>query len=438
MRNAIATQLKSLVNSDLELIELGNADAYWQEKINRVVVDITSPLYLAFPQTVSTLATIVKQAQQNQWRILVCGNGSKLDWGGLTQDIQLVVSSQKCDRIIEHAVGDLTVTVEAGMKLADLQATLRSHRQFLPIDPVYPETATIGGIIATADTGSWRQRYGGIRDLLLGLSLIRADGEIAKAGGRVVKNVAGYDLMKLFTGSFGSLGLISQATWRTYPLPPASQTILLTGTAKAIAQATKTIRNSGLTPTAMDLISASVTQQLELEENIGLILRFQTIAESIEQQITQVRAIAKELNLAVSDYGAGDEANLWQRLPKIISFPSTETAIVCKIGIVPTAAVELLQNLHRVAASQGLAMIHAGSGVGQLQLKAENLEVVLKLRSLCQQHQGFLTVLTAPKSLKQQLDIWGYTGNAANTMQIIKNKFDPKQILNPGRFINRI
>ena len=175
------------------------------------------PFYLAFPETLEALATGVKLANEFDWKILICGNGSKLSWGGLVKEAQLVISTQRLNRIIDHAIGDLTVTVEAGMTISQLQQALSPSNQFLPLNPCYPQSATIGGIVATADTGSWRQGYGGVRDLLLGLSFVRADGVIAKAGGRVVKNVAGYDLMKLFCGSFGTLGIISQVTMRLYP-----------------------------------------------------------------------------------------------------------------------------------------------------------------------------------------------------------------------------
>ena len=158
MTTAIA-KLQSI--TDTETVELSNADAYWH-KINKVVEQGES-IYLLFPQTTEALAEIVKQAAQQQWRILICGNATKINWGKTTKDIQLVVSTQKCDRLIEHAVDDLTVTVEAGMKLFDLQEKLRSHKQFLPIDANYAD-ATLGGIVATADAGSWRQRYGGVRE----------------------------------------------------------------------------------------------------------------------------------------------------------------------------------------------------------------------------------------------------------------------------------
>jgi glycolate oxidase FAD binding subunit len=435
MTNAIATQLQSLINTDTELIEFNKADSYWQEKVDRAVINSPSPIYLVFPETVEILAAIVKEGQQQQWGILVCGHGSKLDWGNLVKNIQLVVSTQKCNRLIEHAVGDLTVTVEAGMKLADLQAQLRLHHQFLPIDPIYPQSATIGGIIATGDTGSWRQRYGGIRDMLLGLSFVRADGKIAKAGGRVVKNVAGYDLMKLFTGSYGTLGIISQATFRTYSLPESSQTLLLTGESDAIAKATQTIRNSGLTPTAMDLLSASICDRLNFGKQISLAIRFQTIAESVAQQAEQIDAIARQLNLSVSYYQDRDELDLWENISAIVRIPDSDKAITCKIGIIPSQAVNFLHHLTTITNNQALAVIHGGSGIGQLQLSNEDLIVLKKLRSRLQQNNGFLTVLKAPKSVKKQVDVWGYPGNALKAMQAIKNNFDPQQILNPGRFL---
>jgi glycolate oxidase FAD binding subunit len=435
MTKAIATQLESIINSDTELISLTDAAPYWQEKINKIIIDSTLPNYLVFPDTVDKLSAIIQEAQQQQWRIIPCGNGSKLDWGGLTKDIQLLVSTQKLNRIVEHAVGDLTVTVEAGVKLADLQATLNTTSQFLPIDPAYPATATIGGIVATADTGSWRQRYGGIRDMVLGLSFVRSDGKIAKAGGRVVKNVAGYDLMKLFTGSYGTLGIISQVTFRTYPQPEASTTILLTGEAEAIFQAVKTLRNSSLSPTAADLLSASVIKELGIGKETGLIVRFQTIPVSIEQQTTQLASIAKELNCQIQLYRDDDEIQLWQILSETIRIPSSDKAIICKIGVVPTQAVALLQKLTQITTNEVLGMIHIGSGIGQLQFKAETKEAIEATRSHLEQNHGFLTILTSTSSLKQQLDPWGYSGNALTMMKTIKQKFDPNNIFSPSRLI---
>ena len=438
MTTAIASKLKSLIDTNTKLVELSAADAYWQTRISQAVESQT-PIYLIFPQTIEALAEIVKQAAQQQWRMLICGNGSKLNWGKIAEDIQLVISLQKCDRLIEHAVGDLTVTVSAGMKLQDLQAKLRSHNQFLPLDSSYAD-ATLGGIVATADAGSWRQRYGGVRDLLLGISFVRADGAIAKAGGRVVKNVAGYDLMKLFTGAYGTLGILTQLTFRTYPLITTSETLLITGKAAQIAQASQIIRNSGLTPVAMDLLSHSVVNQLNLDLDLdlatemGLIIRWQTIPESIKQQLEQVQAIAKQLNLTINNYQEQAETNLWQNCTNLTKIPHSDTAVTCKIGIAPTAAVNFLQ-LKQVIDRNIAVRVHASSGIGQLQLNSADVPIIDNLRSHCQQNHGFLTILDAPKTIKQQADIWGYSGNALKTMQALKNQFDPQNLLNCDRFI---
>ncbi len=427
-------ELLAKLTAKTAVVEFSGLNPDWQDKISKYVIGNPERICAVFPDSVETLASIVEIANANKWQILPCGNGSKLDWGGLTDNIHLIVSTQKCDRIIEHAVGDLTVTVEGGVTLASLQATLATTNQFLPIDPAYPQEATIGGIVATADTGSLRNRYGGIRDLVLGISFVRADGKIAKAGGRVVKNVAGYDLMKLFTGSYGTLGIITQVTFRTYPLLSASQTMLVTGEGEKIQQLIKSLRNSGLTPVAADVVCASAMKQLSIAEEMGLLVRFQTIPESITEQCQQLQAMMQPLGLEGKQYSDQDEKQLWEQLSEITRIPSSTTAIVCKLGLLPTQAVSLLNQLdHKI-----LARIHVGSGLGELQLSHENIEIIQKLRSYCDINQGFLTILTATKSIKQQVEPWGYKGNTVNLMKTIKQKFDPNNIFKPGSYINKI
>ncbi|ELR96265.1 FAD-binding oxidoreductase [Gloeocapsa sp. PCC 73106] len=404
----------------------------WRDKIQRTSNVAQTPYWIA-PQDQLALSETLRSAQ---YPLLICGNGSKLHWGGLVkQPLELVVSTQNLNRVVAHATGDLTLTVEAGVKLADLQQILRKEGQFLPLDPAYPDTATIGGIIATADSGSWRQRYGGVRDLLLGVTFVRADGTIAKAGGRVVKNVAGYDLMKLFTGSYGTLGVISEVTLRLYPVPEASTTFILTGDSEAIAQASRSIFYSNLTPTVFDLISAFLVEKLEIGKGTGLILRCQTIAPSVLAQSEQLKNLAHELNLSYQTYQDDAEVNLWQQLAKITSNTFDSSAISCKIGILPQCAHDFLQ----ICPDESLVTIHLGSGLGKLILNQVNSTTqVEQLRLACQQRQGFLTILGAPNIYKENMDVWGYTGNALTLMEKIKHQFDPHSLLNPGRFLGKI
>ncbi len=385
---------------------------------------------ILYPATPEQLSEAVACAFQNRWRMLICGSGSKLHWGGLAEGVQVVISTARLNRLIEFASGDLTVTAEAGLRLADLQTKLAEAGQFLPVDPAYPLQATLGGIVATADTGAWRQRYGGLRDLVIGLTLVRSDGKLAKAGGRVVKNVAGYDLMKLFTGSYGTLGVLSQLSFRIYPLPAAAATLWITG--QEITHMTAAILASGLTPTAIEILAAPTVKQLNLGEQMGLLIRFQTIEVSIQQQMAQVTQIAQQLGLSVTLVA---EANLWQALRSLIDSPPPETPVTCKIGVEPAQAVAVLSQFQQAGAG---GVIHASSGLGQIYLPVISSETLLKLRQITVAAGGFLSVLAAPIALKQHIEVWGDAGDALGLMQRLKAQFDPENLLSPHRFIGKI
>ncbi len=449
-----------------------DTEALWQERVEKAVAPGTSIACTVYPNTQEELAAVIACARRNRWGVLPCGNGSKLDWGGLVkldppqppflrgeQDVVKVplfpplggaggggdlggspdaggivaVSTTRLNGLVEHAVGDLTVTAAAGMKFADLQAVLAAAGQFLPIDPAYPQQATLGGIIAAADAGSLRHRYRGVRDLLLGMTFVRSDGKIAVAGGRVVKNVAGYDLMKLFTGSYGTLGIISQVTFRVYPLPESSGTVILIGEAEGLAQAAQILLSSALTPTAVDLLSPDLVAKLGLGKGTGLIVRFQSIAESVQQQSARLLEVGEKLGLQGTKCSEDDEHQLWQRLPETMWNRNTKSTIICKIGIRPSEAVTAIDQLPVQD-----ALIHAGSGLGVLRFEAATAQTLLQVRQRCEAKGGFLTVLAAPTHIKQELDVWGYTGSAIDLMRRIKQQFDPENIFSPNRFISGI
>ncbi|QHG15674.1 FAD-binding oxidoreductase [Nostoc sp. ATCC 53789] len=424
-----ATDFASIIGEENAVCLWENIEIGQQKRIQQAVTSGKPPTCIVYPRTQQQLAAVIAKAHSHNWRVLPCGSGSKLSWGGLAKGVDVVVSTEGINQLIEHAVGDLTVTVEAGMKFSDLQALLAKSRQFLALDPTAPESATIGGIVATGDTGSLRQRYGSVRDQLLGVTFVRADGEVAKAGGRVVKNVAGYDLMKLLTGSYGTLGFISQLTFRVYPLSEASGTVVLTGSAEAVSQAADILRGSALTPVQADLLSTKLVSSLGLGQGLGLIARFQSISESVKEQSNRVLEVGQKLGLNGAIFADADEASLWQRLQERIHFSARESVITCKIGVLPTAAVDILTQVE-------LGLIHISSGLGLLQLEDKNQ--VLQVRDSTQLNRGFLTILEAPVAVKEQIDVWGYTGNALPLMRRIKEQFDSKNILSPGRFVGGI
>ncbi|MBD2579770.1 FAD-binding oxidoreductase [Oscillatoria sp. FACHB-1406] len=422
-----------LERPDFKLTDRAALASEWQQRLQSATL-ADPPLYFVSPATREDLSEILQQCDRHAWPVLPCGSGSKLNWGGLlTQPVALALSTQRLDRIIEYAIGDLTATVEAGVKLADLQTLLARHGQFLPLYPTAPESTTIGGLVATADT--WRHRYGGARDSILGLSFARADGQIAKAGGRVVKNVAGYDLMKLFTGSYGSLGIITQVTFRTYPLPPDSATLVLSGDSDDIARVAQTLIASNLAPVQADVLSRAVTRASGWKEGLSIVARFQSIPESVREQCAQLEAIGKQCSLQAQNYRDAEEVALWERLQELIRNPASPDAVTCKIGVAPADAVEFCDRADSISEQRSLTALHLGVGLGRLQLEGENpLPALKQLRQLCQEKQGFLTILEAPARLKQQIEPWGYTGNALTLMNKIKQQFDPKNILSPGRY----
>jgi glycolate oxidase FAD binding subunit len=465
-------ELESIVGSS-GICRWQDTEAFWQERIEKAIDPGTKIDCTAYPNTQEELAAVIAWAGQNRRAVLPCGSGSKLDWGGLVkldsdplqpragtgapplpreeQDVVKVplkkgdlggsvdaealvaVSTSRLNRLIEHAVGDLTVTAEAGMKFADLQRILATAGQFLALDPAYPQQATLGGIVAAADAGSLRHRYRGVRDMLLGISFVRSDGQIATAGGRVVKNVAGYDLMKLFSGSYGTLGVISQVTFRVYPLPEASATVVLTGETDALARSTQILLSSALTPTAVDLLSSDLVTKLGLGKGTGLIVRFQSIAESVKEQSARLLEVGEKLGLQAHICSENDQHQLWQTLSETIWNSAKISAVICKIGVRPSEAVKLIDEFPIQD-----ALIHAGSGLGVLRFENATADTLRQIRRGCEAKGGFLTVLAGSIELKQQLDVWGYNGSAIDLMQRIKQQFDPQNVLSPNRFLDGI
>ncbi|MBE9039665.1 FAD-binding oxidoreductase [Oscillatoriales cyanobacterium LEGE 11467] len=435
---AIAAELTKIIDRD-RICQWEDLPPEKCQQILAAVTPQTQPELLVSPQTPAELGQVMALAKRNRWRVLPTGGGSKLHWGGLADGANLVVSTQRLNRVIDYAVEEFTLTVEAGVKLADIQNLLAQNNQFLAIDPAYANQATIGGIVATGDGGSWRHRYNSVRDQLLGISFCRHDGELVKAGGRVVKNVAGYDLMKLLTGSYGTLGIATQVTFRLYPIPEASATLVLTGTADGIATAAQTILSSALTPTAIDLLSTGSIAALEVGDGLGLMVRFQSLPESVTEQCDRVVEVAQKLGLQHQNYRDDAETDLWQRSRILMESGDRETQMTGKMGVIPTEAVNILTLLDKLLPENAIGIIHAGSGLGRVQINGKDgqlyLDRVARLRSGCEKASGFLSILEAPVSVKPKLDIWGYSGNAIEIMKTIKNKFDPKNILNPDRFL---
>lgn len=407
----------------LEVTDWGQV-SLWRERFEARDLTNCLPRYIISPSNKDILSQFLKICCQHQWRILPLGNGTKLHWGKLPMGGDILVSTSKWDQVIEHSVDDLTITVQSGMKIKDLQEFLKAFGQFLPIDPVYDDLATVGGVVATANTGSLRQRYGGVRDLILGISFLRSDGEEAKAGGKVVKNVAGYDLMKLFTGSYGNLGIITEVTFRLFPLASESISLVISGETEKINQLRQMVCVSGLTPVCGDLISEAVISGLNLGLGMGLGLCFQGIGESVEQQSGRIKQWVQEMDLSVQFFQGDEELNLWNLLKRKVYDRENDQGVICKVGVLPSRISDFF------SLAEGYGVINMTTGVGQVRLKDSiKTHQIRGLRGFCEDNSGYLTILESNVSIKKEIEPWGYVGNGLEMMRKIKSNFDPFNVL---------
>ena len=391
---------------------------------DRDVIDGVRPRLVAEPRTPETVAATLGWASSAQLSVLVRGGGTKLEWGGVAQACDLLLSMAALDAVVEHRHGDLTATIQAGAPLTTVNTALAEHGQWLPLDPPSPERATIGGVVATNDSGPRRHRHGAPRDLIIGITVARSDGQLAKAGGIVVKNVAGYDLSRLLTGSFGCLGVIVSATFKLAPLAAASRTVLIDlESSDALSSAIATLSSSSLTPTAMELEWRPAR----------LMIRFESVEAAVEQQ-------AREAIGLVAGHGAAtvlsgdDESELWARAGRW-----DEPGAVVKLSTRPTALVPTLGWLQDACDKHDLQLAAAGrAGLGVVDVwlrgPAEGqARVIAQLRERLPVGEGSAVIRRGDAVLRRQVDPWGPVGDSLPVMQAVKMRFDPQGKLNPGR-----
>lgn len=387
------------------------------------------PQLVAAPANAEELAQLLRYATTNGLHVAPRGGGSKRAWGNPPSNLDIILETGRLNRVLEHAWGDMTAIVEAGCTVAHFQQTLAEHGQRLALDPLWPAQATIGGILATNDGGPLRVRFGGLRDQLIGVTVALADGTLAKSGGKVVKNVAGYDLPKLMTGALGTLGVIVEAIFRLYPLPLEIRDLaLMPSNPQALNHALLAILDSTLAPAAIQLSVGSRSAP-------RLVLRFEGLPAALDTQTEQLGQIC---NMAVLE-GNNEQ---WQQREAI--WIGTEPAVVARASMLPAEIGRVCEQIEQLATRLKLEweLVAHGLGVGLLRLEGANDEVLLaavtRLRSELAAHHGTLSVLASPPAVKARIEVWGDTSDALPLMQRVKDYFDPLHTLNPGRYVGRI
>ena len=392
------------------------------------------------PGNEDEVAEVLAFADKENLRVLVRGGGTQLGLGSPPTGGDILVSTVRLNAIIEHVPHDLVVTTQAGLPLATLQTALQQTNQWLALDPNLASEATIGGIIATNATGPRRLHYGGVRDQIIGIRVVLADGTIAKGGGKVVKNVAGYDIPKLFTGALGTLGVIVSATFRLYPLPPASCTVSITASdITALCDLAVQIIGSTLVPTMVDVLGNSTNTY-----TMGV--RFEMGQTAIEAQTATLLTMVEEIPgdvMQVSQVLEGEsEAHFWSELSHT-QRDTTKPTLTLKASLLPTEVSHWLTHLEHECAQQQIQVTwhaHAGHGIVFAQFAGDNANISAVAQELRQEalaHQGSLVVTDAPSSIAQHIDVWGYVP-AIEVMRHLKARFDPNNTLNPGRFVGGI
>ena len=391
------------------------------------------PQFVVAPESDQQLAAVLAFANDAGLAVVPRGGGTKLNWGNPPKRADLVLTTARLDRILEHVWADLTVTVEAGCTLQSLQQALAQHGQRLALDALWPAHATVGGVLSTNDSGVLRIRFGALRDLLIGITLALPDGTLASSGGKVVKNVAGYDLPKLATGALGTLGIITRAVFRLHPLPRITTTITCSANqSSSAARLLAALLDSTLTYSALQVRVPSLDQTDFLVD-----ILFEGTEQGIAAQVAHLQSLASSTTVAESD------RNVWQAREALHSqsLADPSASALLKISTCPSDTLAAIATLTNIAKSRatGSAVLQA-TGLGTILLRGARNELhhIAKIfREKVESSGGSIAAL-GNSILDTDFDAWGSTGDALPLMRAVKSQLDPKTTLNPGRFVGGI
>ncbi len=390
------------------------------------LVDAVTPGLVARPTDTAQVAEVMRAAAAHGLTVVPRGRGTKMSWGMAPTSADVLLDVSALDEVLDHQAGDLIVAAQAGTRLSGVQSVVAEAGQRLALDETVPG-ASIGGTLAANTSGPRRVATGTARDLLIGITVVRADGVVAKAGGRVVKNVAGYDLGKLMIGSAGTLAVIIDATFRLHPLPVAHCWVSAEATDPGHAQdLVQSVLHAQAVPAAIEVDWAdghgSVSVLLEGRE------------EGVAGRTATVRTLLGDTSTESGDEPAGGKAYPWDlgasgdRRATALKLTFALSGLAGVLGAATEVGVPL-----RGSAGSGVAYAGIPAGTPVADVRA----AVDRLRRACTQHGGTAVVVDAPAEVKAGVDVWGPIP-ALDLMQRVKHQFDPDHRLAPGRFVGGI
>ena len=382
------------------------------------------------PASLSEAAGALRSFAEEKWAVTFVGGGTEMELGPPPSRLDAVLRTRRLSRLVEYAPSDQIVAVEAGITLAELQRELAGNRQRLALDPPLADRVTMGGMVAANSFGPLRARFGGARDLVIGITVIRADGVVARGGGKVVKNVAGFDLPRLFCGSLGTLGLIAEIVFRLHPLPESAATLVFDGlSAGEVRALARSAGEARLEPVAVVRLSAG--------HRYRLALRFEGFAPGVRDQAERLLRVAGR----PGDWlDAASAAALWSRHDELrtagdfrlklsftpASLESVESAFPPLAAALEKPALVLYPTLGCAFVSGGLADVPGAAAA------------IESLRAAVRTANGSAVIMAAPAPLRARVDVWGPAPSAIAVMRRLKAQLDPDSRLSPGRFVGGI
>ena len=395
--------------------------------VSTLTIDGLAPRSVVAPGSPEELASLLQAADQTGEAVAPVGGGTQLELGMPLTRLDTAIETTALNRLVEYEPADLTVTVEAGMRFSALQRMLGEQGQFLALDPPVQDGATIGGLIATNASGPLRYSYGTARDLVIGTRVANPDGTLTRAGGRVVKNVAGYDLNKLYIGSLGTLAIVVELSFKVAPIPPATATVVgRFNDSSSLRNVIGAVVRSPLSPLA-----------IELEGSTQVVFRVGGYPQAVERQVRDLSAQIVQNGGRVVDAGP----SAWEDLARDRVL-ARQRDVVVKATAPLSLSVSLVEILEtHLRDFTPTVWAHAGSGVAYVACDMVSDASVLEKGRRDIAGLGAnssLVIERAPTVLKQSIDVWGDQGASVGLMRRLKDKLDPKHTLNPGRYVGGI
>ena len=424
-------RLTSELGTDLVITDRATLEAH--------AVDGLVPRAVCSPGDAAQVAAAIRVCGEAGAAIAPRGGGTAVALGNVPHRVDVVLRTDRLAALVEHDDANLTATMEAGMTLAHLQTHLAQRGQLLPLDPPRPDRATIGGIVAASTNGARRMFYGGVRDLVIGMKMVLPGGEQVKAGGKVVKNVAGYDMCKLFVGSLGTLGIITEVTCKMTPLPERALTIIArdgssTAEGSGAFRLIDALFASTLQPSAIAVLSPRAGELVRAGgPGVATAVAVEGFTEAVDRHVRDITGMAAAAGLSAEVLEGPAHERLWAA---VADFPrSREGEALVRLTVPPGAVATAVDALSRVDDSP-VYVAHAGAGTIWIGVEAARAATVFAaLTSVAGAQHGHAVLASAPPEVKRGLDVWGSPPPALSIMREIKQRFDPQQLLNPGRFV---